>query len=317
MAPPGHHARPRRDVHGVLLLDKAAGLSSHTALRAAQRIYGAAKAGHTGTLDPLATGLLPACFGDATRFSHLLLDSDKAYRAGVRLGMTTATGDLEGAVTGRAPVAVSREAVEAALRRFVGESMQVPPMYSAIKQGGEPLYKLARAGLDVPRAPRAVTIREISLLDMAGDELDLAVTCSKGTYIRVLAEDIGRELGCGACLSALRRTAVAGFALGRGAYTFAELEAMAPGERDAVLLPPDALLASLPHFDLDAEQTRRLLQGQTVEEAGATDAGFARVYGPGRQFLGLAEVTGRGRVAPRRLLSQARGVCPPSSRHTP
>jgi len=306
VAHPAHHGRARREVHGVLLLDKAAGISSYTALRAAQRLYGAAKAGHTGTLDPLATGLLPACFGDATRFSHLLLDSDKAYRAGVRLGMTTATGDLEGAVTSRAPVAVSREEVDAVIRRFVGESTQIPPMYSAIKQDGEPLYKLARAGLEVPRAPRAVTIREISLLDMAGHELDLAVTCSKGTYIRVLAEDIGRELGCGACLSALRRTGVGGFSLDRGAYTAAELEAMTLVERDAVLLPPDALLASLPQFDLDAEQARRLLQGQTVEQAGAAEAGLARVYGPGRRFLGLAELTGRGRVVPRRLLSQAR-----------
>jgi tRNA pseudouridine55 synthase len=305
MARPTRQRAPRRDVHGVLLLDKPAGMSSHAALRAAQRLYGAAKAGHTGTLDPLATGLLPACFGDATRFSHLLLDSDKAYRAGVRLGMTTATGDLEGEVTGRAPVAVSREQVEAVMRRFLGVSMQVPPMYSAIKQDGEPLYKLARAGLEVPRAPRAVTIREISLLGMSGHELYLAVTCSKGTYIRVLAEDIGRELGCGACLSALRRTGVGAFALDRGALTLSELEAMAPAERDAALLPPDALLASLPQFDLDAEQARRLLQGQAVERAGVPGAGLARVYGPGRRFLGLAEVTGQGRVVPRRLLSQA------------
>jgi tRNA pseudouridine55 synthase len=291
-------------VHGVLLLDKPAGITSHTALRGAQRLYGAARAGHTGTLDPLATGLLPACFGDATRFSHLLLDADKIYRASVRLGMTTATGDLEGAVTSRAPVAVSRDRVDSALRGFVGEIMQVPPMYSAIKQGGEPLYKLARAGVEVARAPRAVVIRKITLLGMTADELDLSVTCSKGTYIRVLAEDIGRELGCGACLSGLRRTAVGGFFLERGALTLPELEAMTPAERDAALLPPDALVASLPQFDLDGEQARRLMQGQAVELAGAPDSGLARVYGPGRRFLGLAEATGRGRVVPRRLLSQ-------------
>ncbi len=210
----------RRAVHGVLLLDKPAGSSSNAALREAQRLYGAAKAGHTGTLDPLATGLLPACFGEATQFSHLLLDSDKAYRASMRLGMTTSTGDLEGAVTSRAPVTVSREDVAAAARRFVGEIMQVPPMYSAIKQGGEPLYRLARAGLDVPRAPRAVVIRELAVLAMAGAEVELAVTCSKGTYIRVLAEDIGRALGCGACLAALRRTGVGGFALDRRRLRF-------------------------------------------------------------------------------------------------
>jgi len=298
------HQGRSRQLDGVLLLDKAAGLSSHAALRDAQRLYGAAKAGHTGTLDPLATGLLPACFGEATRFSHWLLDSDKSYRAVVRLGMTTATGDLEGAVTGGAPVTVSRDEVEAVVRRFVGASTQVPPMYSAIKQGGEPLYKLARAGLEVPRAPRAVVIREIAVLDMTGNDLDLMVTCGKGTYIRVLAEDIGRELGCGACLASLRRTAVGGFELSKGGYTLPELAAMSPDERDAVLLPPDALLASLPQFDLDAGQARRLMQGQTVEQAGAPGTGLARVYGPGRRFLGLAEITGRG-VVPRRLLSQA------------
>jgi tRNA pseudouridine55 synthase len=304
MPPATRQGRPRRAVHGVLLLDKPAGISSNVALRTAQRLYGAAKAGHTGTLDPLATGLLPACFGDATRFSHLLLDSDKTYRAGVRLGMTTSTGDLEGAVTGRKPVAVAREEVEAVLRRFVGESMQVPPMYSAIKQNGEPLYKLARAGVDVPRAPRAVVISEISLLAMAGEELDLAVTCSKGTYIRVLAEDIGHALGCGACLSALRRTAAGGFSLESGTYTLAGLEAMSAEQRDAALLPPDALLAALPPFEFDADEAQRLVQGQTVEKAGAPDDGLARAYGPGRRFLGLVELVERGRVVPRRLLSQ-------------
>ena len=295
---------PRRAVHGVLLLDKPAGVSSHAALRDAQRLYGAEKAGHTGTLDPLATGLLPACFGEATRFSHLLLDSDKGYRASVRLGMTTATGDLEGAVMSRSPVTASRQEVEAVLRRFEGEIMQVPPMYSAIKQGGEPLYKLARAGVDVPRAPRPVTIRNIELLAMDRDEIDLAVTCSKGTYIRVLAEDIGRALGCGGCLSALRRTRVGGFALEQGALTLPGLKAMTPAEREAMLLPPDALVSALPDLELDAGATRRLMHGQTLDRAGACGAGLIRVYGPGRRFLGLAEVTREGSVVPRRLLSQ-------------
>ena len=308
MSPPAPQRGLRREVHGVLLLDKPAGVSSHAALRGAQRLYGAAKAGHTGTLDPLATGLLPACFGEATRFSHLLLDSDKTYRAGVRLGLTTSTGDLEGAVTSRAPVTASLDEVAAVVRRFRGEIMQIPPMYSAIKQGGEPLYKLARAGIEVPRAPRAVVIREISVLSMDGSDVGLTVTCSKGTYVRVLAEDIGRALGCGACLSALRRTAVGGFALERGAFTLVQLEAMSPAQRDAALLPSETLVASLPDLDLDAGQARRLAQGQTIERAGPGAAGLARIYGPGRRFLGLAEVTGEGSVVPRRLLSQATGA---------
>jgi tRNA pseudouridine55 synthase len=186
----------------------------------------------------------------------------------------------------------------------VGEIMQVPPMYSAIKHGGEPLYRLARAGLDLPRAPRAVVIRELAVLAMAGAEVELAVICSKGTYIRVLAEDIGRALGCGACLATLRRTGVGGFALDRGAFTLPGLAAMTPAERDAALLPPDALVAALPDLDLDAQGARRLTQGQTIERAGAPGAGLVRVYGPGRRFLGLAEVTGHGSVVPRRLLSQ-------------
>ncbi len=290
-----------RDISGVLLLDKPCGITSHAALRAAQRLYAASKAGHTGTLDPLATGLLPACFGDATRFAHVLLDAEKTYRARVRLGTTTTTGDLEGQVTSQVPVVVGREDVVAVLRRFVGEIMQVPPMYSAIKKDGQPLYKLARAGYEVERAPRKVIVRELCLTDMVGQELELTVACSKGTYIRVLAEDIGRELGCGACLSALRRTAVGGFTVENGARTLAELEAMTVEQRNAILLPPDALVTMLPRFDLDAEQARRLAHGQTVEPSGVPGAGLTRVYGPDSEFLGLAEVTALGRIVPRRM----------------
>ena len=299
--------RRSRDVSGVLLLDKPSGITSHAALRAAQRLYGASKAGHTGTLDPLATGLLPACFGDATRFAHVLLDAEKTYRAHVLLGVTTSTGDLEGEVTGRTPVAVTRGDVVAALRRFTGEIMQVPPMYSAIKQDGQPLYKLARAGHVVPRAPRRVVVTELSLTGMTERELDLQIACSKGTYIRVLAEDIGRELGCGACLSALRRMSVGSLALADGAHPLPALEAMTPEQRDAVLLPPDALVASLPRYDLDAGEVRRITSGQSVERAGIPGTGLTRVYGPDRRFLGLAEVTDLGRIVPRRLRPQRTG----------
>jgi tRNA pseudouridine55 synthase len=295
----------RRGVDGVLLLDKPHGITSHAAMRSAQRCYQAAKAGHTGTLDPLATGLLPVCFGEATKFSHVLLDAEKTYQACVRLGVTTTTGDLEGAVTARAPAAVARHEVDAALKRFVGEIMQIPPMYSAIKKDGQPLYRLARAGQVLPRAPRRVVVRELALLGMTAQELELSITCSKGTYIRVLAEEIGRELGCGACLSLLRRTAVGSYALANGAVTLSQLEELTLQQRDALLLPPDALVASLPRFDLDADQARRIARGQAVEEVTARTEGLARIYGPDQQFLGLAEVTAIGRIVPRRLRSQA------------
>jgi tRNA pseudouridine55 synthase len=296
--------RARRALDGVLLLDKPGGLTSHAAMRQAQRLYDAAKAGHTGTLDPLATGLLPVCFGEATKFSHVLLDADKTYEARVRLGTTTTTGDLEGTITARLPVAVTLEAADAALRNFVGEIAQVPPMYSALKKNGQPLYRLARAGLDIPREARKVLIRELVLLGMTGEELDVRVTCSKGTYIRVLAEDLGKALGCGACLAALRRTAVGGYDLASGAATLPHLEALTPRERDGLLLPPDALLASLPRFDLDADQARRIARGQAVDSSEGRAEGLTRLYGPGECFLGLAEVTALGRIVPRRLRAE-------------
>lgn len=294
----------QRGIDGVLLLDKPPGITSHTAVQKVKRLYRARKAGHTGTLDPLATGLLPVCLGEATKFSHLLLGADKTYLAAIRLGVTTSTGDLEGEVTGRAPVNVAREAAEAALRRFMGEILQIPPMYSALKQGGQPLYKLARAGRHAPRAARKVLIRELTLARFGETELQVSVTCSKGTYVRVLAEDIGRELGCGACVAGLRRTAVGEFSLAAGAVTLAQLEALTPEERDRLLVPAEALVASLPRFDLDAGEAGRLRRGQPVELAQARAAGLARVYGPDREFLGVAEVTAPGRIVPRRLKSQ-------------
>jgi tRNA pseudouridine55 synthase len=293
----------KRNLDGVLLLDKPPGATSNAALRFAQRLYEAAKAGHTGTLDPLATGLLPVCFGEATKFSHVLLDAEKTYQARIRLGVMTTTGDLEGEVTARAAVAVTRSEVEAMLGRFVGEITQVPPMYSAIKKDGQPLYKLARAGQELPRTPRKVVVKALTLLGIEGDELEVTVTCSKGTYIRVLAEEIGRELGCGGCLSALRRTAVGSFRLA-DAVTLAQLEDLAPGRRDALLLPPDALVSALPRFDLDTEQALRIARGQALEEVRGPERGLMRIYGPDNRFLGLAEATAPGRVVPRRLRAQ-------------
>lgn len=295
----------QRAIDGVVLLDKPAGITSHTAVRVVRRLFAASKAGHTGTLDPLATGLLPVCLGEATKFSHFLLEADKTYLASIRLGLTTTTGDLEGAVIERNPVAVLNSQAESALKRFVGAIQQVPPMYSAIKHEGQRLYVLARAGQVVPRASREVFINRLTLVALAGEELTVSVTCSKGTYVRVLAEDIGRELGCGGCLSALRREAVGGFSLDQGALALGQLELLKQDERDAVLLPADALVASLRSLDLDAGEAQRLMQGRPVERPGAGPAGLARAYGPGRVFLGVVEVQSPGVMVPRRLKAQA------------
>ena len=294
-----------RPLDGVLLLDKPAGITSHAAVQKVRRLYSAAKAGHTGTLDPLATGLLPVCLGEATKFSHLLLEATKAYLATIHLGMTTTTGDLEGEVTARAPVAVGREDVEKVLPKFTGEILQTPPMYSAIKRDGQPLYKLARQGKELPRTARRVVISDLKMHGMSGDEIEVSLTCSKGTYVRVLAEDIGRALGCGACLSRLRRTAVGDFSLSAGGVTFERLESLTMKEREGLLLQADALVAALPRVDLDAGGAGRLRQGQPVEIGHATrPAGLARIYGPDQEFLGIAEVTEPGQVVPRRLKSQ-------------
>jgi tRNA pseudouridine55 synthase len=292
----------------VLLFDKPSGITSNAAVQRVRRLLRAEKAGHTGTLDPMATGLLPVCLGEATKFSHLLLEADKTYSATILLGVTTSTGDLEGKITARSRVQAEREGIEHVLKRFVGQILQIPPMYSAIKRGGQPLYKLARAGGEVPREPRSIVIHSLILLGLEGEELKLSVSCSKGTYIRVLAEDIGRELGCGACLSALRRDRVGGFLLSRSTVTLEQLEQMAPAERDALLLPEDALVSSLPRLDLDAAGALRLRHGQSVERGGADFAGLARIYGPSREFLGVGEVTSPGIIVPRRLVSTDRAA---------
>ena len=295
-----------RLLDGVLLFDKPSGITSNTAVQKVRRLFRVKKAGHTGTLDPMATGLLPVCLGEATKFSHFLLEADKAYAATILLGVTTSTGDLEGKVTARSKVQAEREGIGHVLKRFVGQIFQTPPMHSAIKRGGQPLYKLARAGGEVPREPRSIVIRSLTLLGLEGEELKLSVSCSKGTYIRVLAEDIGRQLGCGACLSALRREGVGGFRLSQSAVTLEQLEQMAPSDRDALLLPEDALVSSLPRLDLDAAGALRLRHGQSVERSEAHVAGLARIYGPSREFLGIGEVTAPGLIVPRRLVSTAR-----------
>ena len=232
----------RRAVHGVLLLDKPLGLSSNDALQEAKRLFRAEKAGHTGTLDPLATGLLPLCFGAATKFSQVSLDADKRYTATLKLGVTTTTADAEGDVLERCGVDVTRAQFEAACAQLTGAIQQVPPMHSALKRDGKPLYEYARAGIEVEREARAVTIHRIDIIDGEHDTWTIDVRCSKGTYIRTLAEDIGRLLGCGAHLSALRRTGSGALTLDR-AHTLEQLGAMSEEERDAALMDADALLA--------------------------------------------------------------------------
>ncbi|MBV2265302.1 MAG: tRNA pseudouridine(55) synthase TruB [Thauera sp.] len=291
----------RRAVDGVLLLDKSKGTSSNGALQTARRLFNAAKAGHTGTLDPMASGLLPLTFGEATKFSQMLLDADKTYEAVVQLGVETDSGDAEGAVIATRPVAVDHAALEAVLERFRGEIEQVPPMYSALKRDGKALYEYARAGIELEREARRVVIHALELLDFAGERFMIRVHCSKGTYIRSLAMDIGAALGCGAHLAALRRTAIGGFDLS-GAVTLEVLEAAGEGARDALLAPVDALVAGFPVLRLDAEAARGLLQGRALALAGAQPGAKVRAYGPGG-FLGLAQWQDDGRLVARRLIA--------------
>lgn len=290
------------DVHGVLLLDKPVGLTSNGALQAAKRLLNACKAGHTGSLDPIATGLLPLCFGDATRLSQFLLESDKRYWTVFRLGVSTTTHDSEGDVTQTREVKVARADVERVLPRFSGMISQVPPMYSAIKHGGQPLYKLARAGQEVEREPRGVMVHELQLLEFEGDRLTFDIRCSKGTYIRTLAHDIGEALGCGAHVVELRRLAVGGFQVDQ-AVTLATLEAMAtPQERAQRLLPLDTVLGGMPDVHLTALAAHYLRQGQSVSLQHGRKPGWVRLYEGESRFLGLGQVLDDGRVAPRRLL---------------
>ncbi|MBZ8139792.1 tRNA pseudouridine(55) synthase TruB [Rubrivivax gelatinosus] len=292
---------PRRALHGVLLLDKPIGWTSNDALQKAKGILRAEKGGHTGTLDPLATGLLPLCFGAATKFSQASLDADKRYTATLHLGRTTTTGDLEGEVVEERPVDCDRAAIAAVLARFTGEIDQLPPMHSALKHQGRALYEYARQGVEIEREPRRVTIHALELLEWNAPTLVLDVVCSKGTYVRTLAEDIGRALGCGAHLSALRRTASGALTLA-GAVTIAELEAMTPEAREALLHSVDCLVADWPALQLPEADAGRFLSGQRRRTEHA-DAPAVRVYGPDpRAFLGSAHVT-CGELIADRLLS--------------
>ncbi|MCK0744567.1 tRNA pseudouridine(55) synthase TruB [Chromohalobacter nigrandesensis] len=304
-------ARRRRGipVDGVLLLDKAQGVSSNHALQQVRRLYEAQKAGHTGTLDPMATGLLPICFGEATKFSAYLLDADKTYRTRVRLGEITDTGDAEGTLVERHAVpALGEHDIEAVLTMFRGDIEQVPPMYSALKHQGRPLYELAREGKQVERAARRVTVYDMRLLACESEGFELEVRCSKGTYIRTLAEDIGQALGCGAHITSLRRLRSGPFDAD-AMHDVEALEQMDGASRQARLLPIDAMLPHVPSLEVAAIESRRLLHGQRARvDTGALVADeTVRLYHDGA-FLGLVSVTRPGEVTPRRLRNTASPV---------
>ena len=302
-----------RPVDGILLLDKPLGVSSNHALQSVKRLYEAAKAGHTGSLDPLATGVLPLCFGEATKFSQYLLDADKAYESTFVLGTVTDTGDAEGRVLeDKDASGVTESNVITALQAFEGDIEQIPSMFSAIKQGGQPLYKLARKGLEVERKPRSVVIKTLQLRAFRGGErpeADIYLECSKGTYVRSLAEDLGRAIGCGAFVSALRRTRAGPFGI-EDSMTLDALEALKgageSGQLDTLLLPTDAALGALPLVRLSESSGFYMRQGQPVMVSNGPRDGIVRVALDSGEFLGVGEMLDDGRVAPRRLIVTGR-----------
>jgi tRNA pseudouridine55 synthase len=294
-------------VNGVLLLDKPTGITSNGALQRVKRLFNANKAGHTGSLDPLATGMLPLCLGEATKISSFLLSADKEYQASLKLGITTDSADADGNVVQTRPVeAYTEPRVREVLESFLGNILQVPPMHSAIKQNGQPLYKLAHQGIEVERAPREVTIHSLELLRFEGDELDITVRSSKGTYIRTLSEDIGEALGCGAHITQLRRTGV-GALDEHPMHSLESLEAIVEQSGmaglDALLLPMESTLPDWPEVRLSEDASFYLCQGQPVFVPQLKESGWVRLYAGDKRFLGLGTVMDDGRVAPKRLLS--------------
>ena len=290
--------------NGVLLLDKPLGITSNIAVQRVRRLFDRAKAGHTGTLDPLATGLLPICIGEATKFSHPILNSDKSYRATMRLGWRSTTGDSEGELTAVGEPVFSDEELAAALRQLTGEIEQLPPMYSAVRVGGERLYKLARKGISVERKPRCIRIQRLEVLDRKGPDLEISVSCSKGTYIRVLAEDLAEKLGTAAYLVALRRESIGALEVA-DAIDMDSLEDLPEAHRPALLKPVDLLLNDLPKLLLSEEDARRLSHGQLIVGASDNPVPEIRVYTTDGRFLGLGEVQSDRSLKAKRLLSQA------------
>jgi tRNA pseudouridine55 synthase len=295
-----------RDISGILVLDKPAGMSSNGALQHVKRLFNANKAGHTGNLDVPATGLLPICLGEATKVSAYLLDSNKTYRARCKLGIMTSTGDAAGEVVTKHDVPeISKSKLQQVLKKFIGEIEQVPPMYSALKHNGKRLYELAYKGIEVERKARNITIFSIKLVDMTHDEFEIEVSCSKGTYIRTLAEDIGQELGCGAHILTLRRLASGPFKESQ-MITPEKLQDIAEQgfeELDKLLLPMDLALMDFPEVRLSEDVAYYLCQGQAVTVSGLPKTGRLRIYNNSDEFLGLGEVADDGRLAPKRLIN--------------
>jgi tRNA pseudouridine55 synthase len=301
-------SREYRDIDGIVLLDKPLGLSSNQALQQVRKLFQARKAGHCGSLDPLATGVLPICLGEATKFSSYLLGASKCYRASCRLGQTTASGDAEGEIIKTAPVQVEVTQIEQLLPRFVGEIEQIPPMYSALKHQGKRLYQLAREGKQVERAPRKITIHQLTMLGFDGQTLDIDVSCSKGTYIRTLAEDIGSELGCGAHLSALHRSSVDVFdeADAFRMMQLEDLQAQGMAQLDALLLPVSAALTQFPEIMLNASDSHDMRQGRRIGLAATAEPGLRRLYTSEGVFLGLGELAASGELSAKRLMNTTR-----------
>ncbi len=301
-----------RDVHGILLLAKPSGITSNDALQQVKRIYNAAKAGHTGALDPLATGMLPICLGEATKFSQFLLDADKRYQVTAKLGERTNTSDADGTVISTRPIRVSDDQLQAALARFRGDSLQVPSMFSALKHQGKPLYEYAREGIEIEREARPITVYELNLLEFAGDKLVLDIHCSKGTYIRTIIDDLGELLGCGAHVTQLHRSQVARYPAER-MLTLEQLqtifercksEGRPPREElDPLLLPMDTAVDTLPEVNMSAIVASYVNQGQAVQVPNVPLDGFVRMtVGEAREFIGVGEIDDDGKVAPRRLV---------------
>ena len=296
-----------RKVNGILLFDKPLGISSNAALQRVKKLFNAQKAGHTGSLDPLATGLLPICFGEATKMSSFLLDADKSYEVVVKLGVKTTTGDAEGEIVSQqSDVKITQAQLNDVLPDFIGAIEQIPPMYSALKQNGQPLYKLARQGIEVERKPRQVTIHDLNVISLKDDLLEIHVRCSKGTYIRTLAEDIGDQIGCGAHVAKLRRVSVAAFD-GKEMLTIDQLEALFEKQgfeaMDETLLPIDSSLGQWPEIKLTDDVAYFLKKGQAVLVPKAPTHGWVRIYAGQEHFLGVGCILDDGRVAPKKLVN--------------
>ena len=303
----GRKRQRGRNVNGILLLDKAVGLTSNAALQEVKRLYNAKKAGHTGSLDPLASGLLPLCMGEATKLSTFLLDSDKVYEGVCQLGSKTSTGDAEGEVIQTRPVpAFDEKSVKTVCSQFMGDIEQIPPMHSAIKKDGQPLYKLAHQGIEIEREPRQVHIYDLDLLDLYENSFKFRLRCSKGTYVRTLVEDMGEVMGCGAHLTDLRRTQVGPFDL-EDASTPEELAHIAAVEGtaglDKLLIPMDKALENWPAVHLSENSTYYVQQGQPVQVAKAPTSGWVRLFANNDRFIGVGQIMDDGRVAPKRLLN--------------